>query len=68
MADGNTALPRVARAWYQVDDEDWVVDFEGPDGIYPETYRTTDFQDAMDVVAAWRNDGKLPAGIRRANP
>ena len=59
MADGRTAK------WYQVDDNDWVVGFEGLEGVYLETYQTTDFQDVIDVVEAWIQDGKLPAGIRR---
>jgi hypothetical protein len=56
MADGRNA------EWYQVDD-DWIVTFEGPDGVYLETYRTTDFDDMQTVVAAWIQDGKLPEGM-----
>lgn len=56
MADGRNA------EWYQVDN-DWIVTFEGPDGVYLETYRTTDFDDVQAVVAAWVNDGKLPEGM-----
>ena len=53
MADGRNA------EWYQVDD-DWVVTFEGPEGVYLDTYRTSDFDDVQAVVDAWVNDGKLP--------
>ena len=53
MANGRTA------EWYQMDDN-WVVWFDASDGVYPDPYLTSDFQDAMDVVAAWVNDGKLP--------
>jgi hypothetical protein len=53
MADGRNA------EWYQVDD-DWVVAFEGPEGVYLDTYRTSDFDDVQAVVDAWVNDGKLP--------
>ena len=53
MADGRNA------EWYQVDD-DWVVTFEGPEAVYLDTYRTSDFQDVVDVVEAWIQDGKLP--------
>ena len=53
MTDGRTAK------WHQIDD-DWVVYFEGPDGVYLETYRTSDFDDVLAVVDAWVNDGKHP--------
>ena len=53
MADGRNA------EWYQVDD-DWVVTFENPEGVYLDTYRTSDFDDVQTVVDAWIQDGKLP--------
>ena len=62
MADGRTAK------WYQVDD-DWVVHFmenndlvyyDGPNGLYIDDYRTSDFQDVVDVIEAWIQDGQVP--------
>ena len=62
MADGRNA------EWYQVDD-DWVVHFmenndlvyyDGPNGMYLDYYRTSDFQDVVDVIEAWIQDGQVP--------
>jgi hypothetical protein len=55
MAD---TLGREAR-WYQMDD-DWVVYFTHANGDDAGMYRSSDFQDVQDVVAAWVNDGNLP--------
>jgi hypothetical protein len=49
--DGRTAK------WYQVDDV-WVVRLECPDAVYEYPY--SDFQDVLDVVAEWIQDGVLP--------
>ena len=51
MADGRNAK------WYQMGDF-WVVRLECPDAVYEYPY--SDFQDVLDVVDAWVNDGKLP--------
>jgi len=54
MADKRTA------SWHQMDDNDWVVYFTDANGDDAGMYRSSDFQDVQDVVAAWVNNGKLP--------
>ena len=62
MADGRNA------EWYQVDD-DWVVHFmenndlvyyDGPNGMYIDEYRTRDFDAVQAVVAEWIDNGLVP--------
>ena len=54
--------------WYQVDDE-WVVHFmedddlvyyDGPNGLYLDNYRTSDFNDMQAVMAEWIDNGLVP--------
>jgi hypothetical protein len=49
--DGRTAK------WYQLVDF-WVVRLECSDAVYEYPY--SDFQDVLDVVAEWIQDGVLP--------